>query len=162
MANHAISTPVPTVRPGYRLVAALIGTRKSSHVAWIQCPTFCAENHMADPTMFEDITHTSRSEEVGISSFLKRDGSLLMYAMLQTDPEATDPRLRQAHIGIEHEGVPDYHTPDMAEKFADDLITFAVQVRHLAREARLHNQTAGDSDPGMVQALRLVREGGVV
>lgn len=144
MAKSAISTPTPTVRPGYRLVPALIGTRLNSHVAWIECPTtWCAENHMADPTMLEDITHTSRSEEVGISSFLKRDGSLLMYAMLQADPESDDPRLRRAHIAIESDGMPDYHTPEMAEQFASDLEAFAGQIRRLAAAARQHNQTVG-------------------
>ena len=135
-------TALPSPTPGHRLVPALIGTRKNSHVAPIQCPQWCTEDHLAEPTMFEDITHTSKSEDVGISSFLKQDGSLLMYAMLQADPAATDPRLRQAHVGIEHEGVPDVHTPEMAEAFADDLIAFALQVRGLARTARLHNAAA--------------------
>jgi hypothetical protein len=141
-ASLGTVTPLPATRPGYRLVPALIGTRKSAHVAHIECPSWCVENHLAEPTMFDDITHTSASEEVGISSFLKQDGSLLMYAMLQADPEATDPRLRRAHIGIEHEGVPDVHTPEMAEAFADDLIAFALQLRGLARTARLHNAAA--------------------
>ena len=135
-------TPIPVVKPGHRLVPALIGTRKAAHVAHLECPSWCVEDHLANPTMFEDITHTSASEDVGISSFLKRDGSLLMYAMLQVDPASSDPRLRQAHVGIEHEGVPDVHTPEMAEAFADDLITFALQLRGLARTARLHNSAA--------------------
>jgi hypothetical protein len=135
-------TPLPATRPGYRLVPALIGTRKSAHVAYVECPTWCVEDHLAEPTMFEDITHTSASEDVGITSFLKPNGDLLMYAMLQADPAASDPRLRRAHIGIEHEGVPDVHTPEMAEAFADDLIAFALQIRSLARTARLHNAAA--------------------
>ncbi|MEU4154780.1 hypothetical protein [Streptomyces antimycoticus] len=134
--------PSPALKPGYRLVPALIGTRTSAHVAPIACPTWCVENHLAAPTMFEDITHTSASEDVGISSFLKPNGDLLMYAMLQADPAASDPRLRQAHIGIETGGLPDYHTPEMAERFADDLIRFALQLRGLARTARLHNAAA--------------------
>ena len=92
--------------------------------------------------MFEDITHTSKSEDVGISSFLKPDGSLLMFAMLQADPGSTDERLRKAHIGIETGDMPEYHTPEMAEAFADDLAAFATSLRHLARAARLHNQHA--------------------
>lgn len=141
-SESSSATPV-TLTPGHRLVPALIGTRKSAHPAWIECPSWCVERHDEEPTMLEDIMHTSKSEDVGISSFLKRDdGSLLMYAMLQVDPEATDPRLRQAHIGIEHEGLPDVHTPEMAEAFADDLVAFAQQIRGLARTARLHNQTS--------------------
>lgn len=158
MAHHAISQHIaaclpsipsqptaanqsqPAIKPGFRLVPALIGTRKSAHTAWIECPVWCIEDHTDEPTMLEDVMHTSKSEDVGISSFLKQDGSLLMYAMLQADPAATDERLRRAHIGIETGGVPDYHTPEMAEAFADDLIAFASQVRQLARAARRHNQ----------------------
>lgn len=129
----------PTVKPGHRLVPALIGTVKIAHTAWIECPFWCIEDHSEVPTALEDVTHTSKSEDMGISSFLKQDGSLLMYAMLQADPAASDERLRKAHIGIETGGLPDYHTPEMAEAFADDLIAFASQLRHLSRSARLHN-----------------------
>ena len=149
----------PATKPGYRLVPALIGTRKSAHIAHVPCPTWCVERHLNEPTTLEDITHTSASEEVGISSFLRQDGSLLMYAMLQADPASSDPRLRQAHIGIESDGMPDYHTPEMAEAFADDLIAFALRLRGLARTARLHNAANGDSDPDMDEALRRVRGG---
>jgi hypothetical protein len=145
--------------PGYRLVPALIGNRKSAHVGYVKCPVWCVEDHTAEPSALEDIVHTSKSEDVGISSFLKQDGSLLMYAMLQADPTSTDPRLRQAHISIEIGGLPDYHTPDMADAFADDLIAFTLQLRGLARTARLHNAANGDSDPDMDEALRRVRGG---
>jgi hypothetical protein len=140
--NTGTVHPFPAVKPGYRLVPALIGTRKSAHTAWIPCPAWCSGGHLDAPTMFEDITHTSASEDVGISSFLKPDGSLLMYAMLQADPASTDERLRQAHIGIEAGDMPEYHTPDMAEAFADDLERFASQLRRLAATARLHNEHA--------------------
>ncbi|MFH8768290.1 DUF6907 domain-containing protein [Streptomyces sp. NPDC017958] len=129
----------PAIKPGFRLVPALIGTRKSAHTAWIECPLWCVEDHTDEPTMLEDVMHTSASEDVGISSFLKQDGSLLMYAMLQADPASDDPRLSRAHIGIETGGMPDCHTPEMAEQFADDLVAFAAQLRHMARAARLHN-----------------------
>ncbi|GAB2718295.1 DUF6907 domain-containing protein [Streptomyces bullii] len=134
----------PASKPGHRLVPALIGTRKSARVAPIECPSWCVEDHLASPMQFEDIIHTSASEDVGISSFLKPDGSLLMYAMLQVDPASDDQRLRQAHIGIEAGDMPEYHTPEMAEAFADDLIAFALQLRGLARTARLHNQHAAE------------------
>ncbi|AWT42829.1 MULTISPECIES: DUF6907 domain-containing protein [Streptomyces] len=161
VAEQAPATvhPFPALKPGNRLVPALIGTRKSAHTAWIPCPTWCVERHHEQPTTLEDITHTSASEDVGISSFLKPDGSLLMYAMLQADPAASDPRLRKAHIGIEHEGMPDYLTPDMAEAFVRDLFAFGEAVLGLARAARLHNAATGDSDPDMDEALRRVRGG---
>ncbi|MEU2288063.1 hypothetical protein ABZ614_40185 [Streptomyces sp. NPDC013178] len=134
---------LPAIKPGYRLVPALIGCRDNSGTAWIECPFWCVEDHTAEANYLDDIVHTSRSEDVGISSFLKQDGDLLMYAMLQADPASPDERLQRAHISIEHEGVPDFHTPEMAEAFADDLIAFASQVRQLARAARLHNDALG-------------------
>jgi hypothetical protein len=137
----------------------LIGTRKSAQVAFIQDPVWCVEDHMDAPVMFEDITHTSASEDVGISSLLKRDGSLLMYAMLQADPSASDQRLRRAHIAVEHEGVPDYHTPEMAREFARDLREFAERIEALADAAEAHNAAAGDSDSDMDEALRRARGG---
>ncbi|QER88615.1 DUF6907 domain-containing protein [Streptomyces tendae] len=133
----------PTLKPGFRLVPALIGTRKASHTAWIPCPSWCVEDHTAEPYQLEDITHASKSEDVGISSFLKPNGDLLMFAMLQADPAATDSRLRQAHIAVEAGDMPEYHTPEMAEALADDLIAFASSLRHLARAARLHNASQG-------------------
>lgn len=139
----AADMSAPGIKPGYRLVPARIGNRDSAGTAWIECPVWCVEDHTAEPNYLEDVVHTSASEDVGISSFLKRDGSLLMYAMLQADPESPDERLQQAHIAVEHEGVPDYLTPEMAEAFADDLVAFAAQVRHMARAARRHNQVQG-------------------
>lgn len=156
---HSNVHPLPATKPGHRLVPALIGNRQSARIAYVPCPTWCVEDHLSEPSALEDIVHTSKSEDVGISSFLKQDGSLLMYAMLQADPASTDPRLRQAHIGIETGGLPDYHTPDMADAFADSLIAFALQLRGLARTARLHNAASGDSDPDMDEALRRVRGG---
>ncbi|CUW31748.1 DUF6907 domain-containing protein [Streptomyces reticuli] len=158
-ARISSNTAFPAPAPGHRLVPALIGTRKSAHVAPITCPSWCAEDHLATPMMFEDIVHTSASENVGISSFLKQDGSQLMYAMLQVDPTSSDPRLRRAHIGIETDGLPDYHTPEMTDRLADDLIRFALQLRGLAATARAHNEAAGDSDPDMDEALRRARGG---
>ncbi|WP_318201071.1 DUF6907 domain-containing protein [Streptomyces sp. SCL15-4] len=156
---HESTTTLPAPAPGHRLVPALIGTRKSAHVTAIECPSWCVERHDQEPMPFEDIVHTSKSENVGISSFLKQDGSLLMYAMLQVDPTSSDPRLRRAHIGIETDGLPDYHTPEMADRFADDLIRFALQLRDLAATARAHNGAVGDSDPDMDEALRRARGG---
>lgn len=135
-----LGTVTPPVKPGYRLVPALIGNQQSAGIAWLECPVWCVEDHSAEPNLVEDIVHSSKSEDVGISSFLKANGDLLMYAMLQADPESPDERLRQAHIAIETDSVPDYHTPQMTEAFADDLIAFAIRLRHMARTARLHNE----------------------
>ncbi|QKZ22054.1 DUF6907 domain-containing protein [Streptomyces chartreusis] len=153
--------PFPAIKPGHRLVPALIGNRKSAQVAYIECPNWCGDDHVTGPAALEDITHTSRSEDVHISSFLRRDDALLMFATIEQDPAAKNPLLRAAHVAVEDGDAPHYFTPDMAEALADDLIGFASQLRHLARTARLHNTSQGDSDPDMNEALRRVREGGV-
>ncbi|MEV7001139.1 hypothetical protein AB0N62_26085 [Streptomyces sp. NPDC093982] len=153
--------PFPALKPGHRLVPALIGNRQASQVAYIECPNWCNDDHTAGPTALEDITHTSASEDVAIASFLKRGADLLMFATVEQDPSARNPLLRAAHVAVDNGDMPNYFTPEMAEAFADDLIGFASQVRHLARTARLHNASQGDSDPDMDEALRRVREGGV-
>jgi hypothetical protein len=137
--------PFPALKPGYRLVPALIGTRKNAQIVYIPCPLWCTEDHAADPYMLEDVTHTSQAEELEIGSFLKRGASLLMFATVQADPCETNPMLKAAHIAVDSGDLPDYLTPEMTEAFADDLIGFASQLRHLARTARLHNQAADNA-----------------
>jgi hypothetical protein len=80
-------------------------------------------------------------------------------AMIKSDPAAEDARMRKAHIMVDDEREQAFLTPEMAEQFADELIGYASEVRHLARTARLHNQSSGDSDPNMDEALRRVRDG---
>ncbi|WP_319054111.1 DUF6907 domain-containing protein [Streptomyces europaeiscabiei] len=154
--------PLPTPKPGHRFVPAKVGaTNATSIICLIECPTFCVEDHVAEPVRHvEDIIHVSTAPGVATASFLQHGPHHQVWATVQTDPVAADPRLSSAHIVVEDQGGEYAHlTPEMAEAYADSLIGFASELRHLAREARLHNQANGDSDPDMDEALRRVRGG---
>jgi hypothetical protein len=168
MAKSAISTsnlyPLPTPRPGYRFAPAKVGrSEATSIIALIECPVWCAEDHVDEPQRaVEDIMHTSRPAHVSTTSFLQRGTVSELYASVQADPVADDPRLKAAHVVVDDGGNENaYLTPEMAEGLADEMIGFASELRHLARIARLAHSTTGDSDPDMDEALRRVREGGV-
>lgn len=157
--------PLPSPKPGHRFVPAKVGaTNATSIICLIECPTFCGEDHVAESVRnVEDVTHVSAAPGVSIGSFLQRGPHHQLWATVQTDPVAADPRLSSAHVVVEdQDGDFAYLTPEMAEAYADDLIGFASELRHLARTASLHNQANGDSDPDMDEALRRVRQGGAV
>jgi hypothetical protein len=156
--------PLPSAKPGHRFVPAKVGaTNATSVIVLIECPTFCVEDHVAESVRnVEDISHVSAAPGVGTASFLQRGQHHTLWATVQTDPVAADPRLSSAHVVVEDMGGEyAYLTPEMAEQYADNLIGFASELRHLARTARQHNQANGDSDPDMDEALRRVRSGGV-
>lgn len=131
------------LQPGYRLVPAKIGrTNATSVIVWIQCPTWCTEDHVAEGQVaVEDITHYSDASSVSTCSFVKRGIVHDLYASVQADPAANDPRLKAAHVVVDDGGAEMAHlTPEMTEKLADELIGFASELRHLARTARQANR----------------------
>lgn len=154
----SITVPNP-VKPGVRLVPALIGKRDREQLVYIECPAWCTEDHVAEPeTHVEDISHKTRAASIHSLSVVKTGIVHALYATVRTDPASDDPRLRAAHIVIDDETEDAYMTPEMAEEFADSLISFASDVRQKARTARLANLPA-DSDPDMDEALRRIRSG---
>lgn len=130
------------LQPGSRLVPAKVGrTNATSVIVWIQCPTWCTEDHVAEPVIsVEDVTHYSDMSAVSVYSFLKSGAVHQLFAGIQSDPTAADGRLRGAHVAVEDGDDFAYLTPDMAEETADELIGFASQLRHLARVAREANR----------------------
>lgn len=151
--------PFPAIAPGHRLVPARVGrTNDTSVIVYVECATWCTVDHVAEPVGDAvDISHTSDPEGLYVRSLLKTTPTHELFAALQTDPVASDPRLRQAHIVVEDGGNEYAHlTPEMADELADKAVSFASHLRSLARTARLHN-TAGDSDPDMDEALRRVQ-----
>ncbi|WP_330347518.1 DUF6907 domain-containing protein [Streptomyces sp. NBC_00582] len=129
---------------GSRLVPAKIGrTNGTSVTVWIQCPTWCTEDHVDEPVRdVEDLAHYSATAGVSVYSFTNAGAVHELFAGIQSDPTASDARLRGAHISIEDRGGNDYAqlTPEMAEHLADELIGFASELRHLARIAQQANE----------------------
>jgi hypothetical protein len=135
----------PTVSPGFRLVPARIGTWSRSQIAYIQCPTWCREDHAADPEALEDITHYGDlSAGLTVKSFLNGDTALYCWwARVESDPGSSDARMRATHVLVGDDSAEEARMmPDAADAFADDLVAFAEQVRDLARIARAANRLA--------------------
>lgn len=135
----------PTVAPGHRLVPAAIGRRSEvPQIVWVECPVWCTENHLDfGQVAVEDIVHSSTAEHVGIGSFLSQHLVFELYASVKSDPAATDPRLRRAHVVLDDgSGEDAFQTPEMVDEAADGLIAFAMRMKAAARVARQANQAA--------------------
>lgn len=128
----------PVVSPGIRLVPARIGTWSRNQIAYIECPTWCTEDHAADPYALEDIAHYADMSGVQVATFLDEHTALYQWwVRIEADPVSEDPRMRAAHVLVGDDSRDEARlTPDMAEELADDLITFAAQIRMAARTAR--------------------------
>ncbi|MGW4975444.1 DUF6907 domain-containing protein [Streptomyces mirabilis] len=145
-------------RPGYRLVPARFGKPGQQSDVWVECPTFCSDNHVKDWNQHPvDLDHWGPLDAGWDTDSIHQPGDRLLAldARLHSDPGATDPRLSAAHVLMDDESVQVYLTPEMAEKTADELIAFAAQIRHLARQAREFNEQA--SRPRRSQADEALR-----
>ncbi|MFJ7242376.1 DUF6907 domain-containing protein [Streptomyces olivaceus] len=151
-------------KPGHRLVPATIERGEHRTTVYIECPTWCAEDHLGESVSnVEDVMHRTRATFDGaitVPSVSDAPYPIQVFAYVEADPIATNPLMQAAHVTVEDpvSAKMAFLTPDMADKLADDVIGFASHLRHLARTARLANQ-AGDSGPNMDEALRRVREG---
>lgn len=153
-------TPFPAVKPGHRLVPARIGTWDRNQIAYIECPNWCTEDHLESPSYIEDIDHATLSQGITVPTFIECDDDHYWTSRLEADPNSDDERMRDVHVVAGDDSRFEARlTAEMAEQLADELIGFASQLRHQARTCRLANQTAGDSDPDMDEALRRVRNG---
>ncbi|MGX1129922.1 hypothetical protein RKD49_002112 [Streptomyces glaucescens] len=153
--------PFPAIKPGHRLVPAKIESGATSTLIYIECPTWCTEDHLGEPVRaVEDVMHRGDTANLYAPTFGYGAYPVQMHAWVECDPVATDPQFRAAHISVSDAGGNDgsHLTPAMADKLADDMVSMASQLRTLARTARLHN-AAGDSDPSMDEALRRIRGG---
>lgn len=153
--------PIPSPRPGHRFVPAKVGaTNATSVIVLIEDPVWCTEDHVDEPVRdLSDIMHRSDADGLKVPSFAFAPYPHQLWAQIECDPVATDPRLKAAHVTVTDGGGNNtaHLTPDMVDALADEAIAFASYLRSLARTARLANQTAGDSDPDMDEALRRVR-----
>lgn len=170
MAQSAISTPanlypIPSPRPGHRFVPAKIGaTTATSVIVLIEDPVWCTEDHVAEPVRdLVDVMHRSEASGFGVQSFIRNIPTHELYAYIEADPVADKREMKAAHVVVEDGGNEySYLTPAMADELADRVVGFASHLRSLARAVRQANQTTGDSDPDMDEALRQVRQGGAV
>ncbi|QLJ05707.1 hypothetical protein HZZ00_34935 [Streptomyces sp. NEAU-sy36] len=138
----AADQSLPAIPAGFRLVPVRVKNGNVSTIAYLPCPTWCDEDHVAEPVgAIEDVMHRSDVASVYVPTFGYGAYPVQMHAWIEGDPVATDPAFRAPHIAVgDASGDEGAHvTPEMAEKLADDLIGFASELRHLARIARQAN-----------------------
>ncbi|MGY3845263.1 DUF6907 domain-containing protein [Streptomyces hydrogenans] len=119
-----------------RLVPAVVGAKGRTQRVYIECPDWCTVDHSKRIDFLDDITHYSAADTLQISTFTDEDTSLWDMALqITADPVAEDRRMREAHLLVDVGGGEQAHlTPEMADELADDLIAFASQLRHKARQ----------------------------
>jgi len=153
MGHLPMSTSTPIVRPGFRLVQALVGRKDNAHPVWIDDPVWCTQSHGTDRvTAVEDIWHSGPYVDLELPH---RDGTeLLAYFRRGLDPYSSDENKRRPFIfaedGMTANGY--YMGPEHVVEFCDKAIA---QLEKLRAEA----QELTDSDPDMDEALRRVRGG---
>jgi hypothetical protein len=141
----AADKSLPAIKPGYRLVPARVETKTSSTIVYIECPTWCAVDHVDESVgAVEDVMHLNEGADVYVPTFGHGVYPVQLHAWIESDPVAKDPSFKAAHIAVaDVSGDEGAHiTPEMAEKLADDLIGFASELRHMARTARQANAAA--------------------
>lgn len=134
---------------GWHLAPARFGKPGSQADALVSCPDFCDENHVKDwHNHAVDLDHWGSNDADWEADSVTNPGArlLALTARLYLDPNNPDPRMSSANIRVDDETVDVFWTPEMAEQRADDLIAFATQLQHLARQARAFNERTGRPD----------------
>lgn len=153
MAQSAISTP--TVRPGFRLVQALIGRPDNAQPVWIECPEWCTQSHATDRQVaVEDVWHSGEYVDMELPH---RDGvELLAYFRLGLDPYSRDENKRRPFVFAEDGNTANgyYMDPEHVDAMCDQAEAAIGRLRAMARQCREL------TDPDMDEALSLVRTGG--
>lgn len=136
--------PAADAKPS-RLVPAKVGRPGHVQTIHIECADWCVIDHSERVGHLDDVMHYSDCDVVTVST-LTDDGTAHSELMLNvsSDPSASDPRLRAAHLVINDGASTDaYLTPGMADELADELIAFAAQLRSQAQTVRLYNRAGG-------------------
>jgi hypothetical protein len=139
--------PLPAVQPGHRLAPAAFGKPGRQVAAFVADPDWCTLDHVENWNQHaEDLSHWGDDTRWDTDCINQPgEGVLSLDMRLCSDPCATDPRLKAAHVALDDESVTAYLTPEMAERAADEMIAFAARMRHLARQAREFNDRAASS-----------------
>ncbi|MFD8640773.1 DUF6907 domain-containing protein [Streptomyces zaomyceticus] len=133
---------VPGISSPVRVMPAVVGKAGAAQRIYVECPDFCGVDHTKGYVELEDITHYSASDVAQVLTFLDDTTSHSdLTATIALDPTAEDPRKREAHLVVDTGTFEEARlTPAMAEELADDLIAFASQLRHKARQVAAFNR----------------------
>ncbi|MEU1434009.1 hypothetical protein ABZ438_07910 [Streptomyces sp. NPDC005786] len=136
------ATPVG-VSPGMRLVPARVGRPGKVQSIYIECPSFCTQDHVDDWQYdIEDIEHTGARFSVEVPTMADGGDPLYeWYGRVSSDPWSSDARMRSAHVLVGDCSREDARlTPDMTDELADKVIAYGLQLRAAARVARQTSQ----------------------
>lgn len=124
------SASAASVTPGFR--PALVNGQR----IFLQCPAWCIEDHVAENARhLEDVCHSSAAVDL-MSPRDNGPARLLAYArVISGDYGSDEDRRPQVTVDFDDIHGMYLHARD-ADEFADNLITFALEVRALARTAR--------------------------
>jgi hypothetical protein len=134
----AVATSAPAASVTSRLVPASIGRPGRVQTIAIPCPAWCVLDHLDERQVaVEDVSHRGAPDHVQVATMGDDLYSVFeIYAQLYSDPANEDPRMRAAAVVVTDGSNDAYLTPEMADKLADGLISFATQIRNQARTAR--------------------------
>lgn len=135
MGNLPMSTP--TVRPGFRLVQALIGRPDDAQPVWIECPEWCTQSHATDRQVaVEDIWHSGEYVDLELPH---RDGTeLLAYFRLGLDTYSRDENKRRPFVFGEDGNTANgyYMDPEHVDAMCDQAEKSIARLRAMARQCR--------------------------
>lgn len=114
-----------------RIVPAMVDGQS----VYLPCPTWCTIDHVAENQKFlVDVWHSGPFTDLEAP---RRDNTpmLMAYARLGVDPFSSDDAMRTPFLFVEDGGSAEgaYMDAEHAEQFADNLATFAEQIRGMAR-----------------------------
>lgn len=132
LATPEMVGAVAPVSPAPRIVPALVNGQQ----VYIPCPSWCVSDHVADNERhLEDIAHGGALTDLVLPGG-EPAVRLLGHVRLGADLFAPEPEDRRTVVVFDDRSEMFHLPPDEADEFADRLVTFAEQVRSLARIAR--------------------------
>ncbi|WP_225642668.1 DUF6907 domain-containing protein [Streptomyces werraensis] len=143
----------PVVKPGYRLVPALVGrSTDPGTVVYVECPVWCTVDHVADRSVFlEDINHQGAPEVLALPS--DHPARVPVEAYLSWWPASHDDTAGEPCLSVDIDSEVMVYGRTAALAVADQLAAFAENVRRLAESLPADKPSRSQAD----EALRRVR-----
>lgn len=147
MANHAIAQhvaalagipsqptaatvrPLPTVKPGYRLVPVPVGREGNAQTAYVPCPSWCVTDHSERVTFLEDVNHSGQPAELSITTL--HPARVPLAVSLSWWPALGDED-NKPKLAVDLDSEVEVYDRTAALAMADQLVAFAENVRRLA------------------------------
>lgn len=128
----AAAVSQPAVKPGYRLVPALVGrTTDPGVIVYVECPAWCTVDHVAERSVFlEDISHDG--ERLGMS-FSPSRGDRVPFEVYLSQWSGLAEENNRPYLAVDLDCEVSSYGRTAALALADQLVAFAADVRRLAQ-----------------------------